>query len=77
MRFSGRLIEKCGGLLHQKPRNANLQQYPLVVSGISRAPRTRKDKCWIERDRGLTVTNTERYRTSGRSTVKGSTFECT
>ena len=38
----------CSGLLHYKPRNTNLWQYPLVVSSISYAPRERKGKRWLE-----------------------------
>ena len=52
-------IFNCSGLLHYKPRNTNLQQYPLVDSRISCAPRERKDKRWLERDCVLTETNTE------------------
>ena len=33
----------CSGLLHYKPRNTNLWQYPLAVSSISCAPRKREE----------------------------------
>ena len=49
----------CSGLLHYKPRNTNLQQYPLVVSSISCASRERRGKRWLKRYCVLTVTNTE------------------
>ena len=34
---------RCSGLLHYKPRNTNLWQYPLAVSSISCAPRKREE----------------------------------
>ena len=37
----------CSGLLHFKPRNTNLQQYPLVIYRISCASRERKVKRWL------------------------------
>ena len=45
------------GLLHYKPNNTNLRQYPLVVSSISCALRERKDERRLEGDCLLTVTN--------------------
>ena len=35
-------LKDCSGLLHYKPRNTNLWQYPLVVSSICYAPRKKK-----------------------------------
>ena len=39
------------GLLHYKPRNTNLQQYPIVVSSTSCASGERKDMRWLKRRR--------------------------
>ena len=45
--FLPRGHQLCSGLLNFKPRNTNLQQYPLVISRISRASKERIGKrCW-------------------------------